>query len=449
MRGPIAVRHLLWTLLALLVAPLGLPAAAADLAPPGVITARPGPVIAGDDAPRGFRPLVQKGMARRGVLYVPTGYDPQRPAPLVVLLHGAGGDPRRAVDGIKRQAEARGTIVLAPASRGLTWDLIAERRFGEDARMLDALLRELFARYAVDPARVAIAGFSDGGSYALSLGLSNGDLFRRVVAFSPGFVLPFRQVGRPPLLISHGTSDTVLPIDATGRPVAATLQRAGYDVRFVEFDGGHLVPPGIAAEAFELAARPADPTAGAPRPIRLAEAASEEGPRLEDLLWPGERRQVARWLDPVCIRFVSTASTLADQLGAEFRGVAVEAGAPLAGRPCRANVTVQLVRQPTGPAITWDYSVRDAARGLPRALQSVVVRLDKDRAEAAAPDAVGALLALVALAEVELSAPPQRETLLALFDDPAAPQRLTTRDLDFLRRLYAVPKDGGRRAPAP
>ena len=73
----------------------------------------------------------------------------------------------------------------------------------------------------------------------------------------------------------------------------------------------------------------------------------------------------------------------------------------------------------------------------PRALRSVVVRLDKDRAEAASPDAVGALAALVVLAELQPGGTTPRETLLALFDDPAAPQRLTTRDLDFLRRLYA------------
>lgn len=435
MRRPIAGRLMLRILLAALLASLAMPAVAGS--PAGVLTARPGAVTQGADAPRGFRRLDQQGMARGGILYVPSGYDPQRPAPLVVLLHGAGGDPRRAVDGIKRHAEAQGVIVLAPASQRITWDLIAERRYGEDARMLDALLREVFARYAIDPLRTTIAGFSDGGTYALSLGLSNGDLFGRVIAFSPGFVLPLRQVGRPDIFISHGTSDPVLPIEATGRPVAATLRQAGYDVRFVEFDGGHVVPPPLAAEAFELAARPVAPAFGQPRAIRLADASAEEGPRLEDLLWPGQARPVARWLEPVCVRIVGAASTLADQLGAEFRGVAVAAGVPLAGRPCRANTTIQLVRQPNGPAVTWDYSVGSAGGGGPRELRSVVVRLDKDRAEAASPAAVGALAALVSLAEFRPDGTTPRETLLALFDDPAAPQRLTTRDLDFLRRLYA------------
>jgi phospholipase/carboxylesterase len=35
---------------------------------------------------------------------------------------------------------------------------------------------------------VALGGFSDGASYALSLDLTNGDLFASLIAFSPGFI---------------------------------------------------------------------------------------------------------------------------------------------------------------------------------------------------------------------------------------------------------------------
>jgi hypothetical protein len=56
----------------------------------------------------------------------------------------------------------------------------------------------------VDPTRLAVGGFSDGTSYALSLGLTNGDLFSHVLAFSPGFAVPARRRGRPRLFLSHG-----------------------------------------------------------------------------------------------------------------------------------------------------------------------------------------------------------------------------------------------------
>jgi predicted esterase len=86
--------------------------------------------------------------------------------------------------------------------------------------------------YAIDPARVAIGGFSDGASYALSLGLTNGDLFSHVLAFSPGFMAPAGQEGSPRIFVSHGTRDAVLPIDRCSRRIVPTLRRAGYDVAY-------------------------------------------------------------------------------------------------------------------------------------------------------------------------------------------------------------------------
>jgi phospholipase/carboxylesterase len=101
----------------------------------------------------------------------------------------------------------------------------------------------------VDAGRVAVAGFSDGASYALGLGLANGRLFRQVVAFSPGFVPPGPRTGRPPVYVSHGTDDDVLPVDRTSRDVVPALRDDGYDVTYREFAGGHWVPPEVAREA--------------------------------------------------------------------------------------------------------------------------------------------------------------------------------------------------------
>jgi predicted esterase len=107
----------------------------------------------------------------------------------------------------------------------------------------------VFARYAVDPARVAVGGFSDGASYALSLGLANGDLFAGVIAFSPGFMAPPQRRGTPRIFISHGVRDEVLPIDTTSRELVPRLRREDYAVDYREFADGHVVPPDIAREA--------------------------------------------------------------------------------------------------------------------------------------------------------------------------------------------------------
>ncbi|WP_207955710.1 alpha/beta hydrolase [Rubrobacter marinus] len=129
-------------------------------------------------------------------------------------------------------------------------------RYGPDAAALDVALEKVFSSHAVDPARVAVGGYSDGASYALSLGLSNGDLFTRVLAFSPGFVAPASRVGSPRFFVSHGTRDGWLPIDMCSRRIVPDLERAGYEVRYREFEGGHVVPPGIGREAVEWLCSP-------------------------------------------------------------------------------------------------------------------------------------------------------------------------------------------------
>lgn len=98
----------------------------------------------------------------------------------------------------------------------------------------------------IDPGRIGLAGFSDGASYALSLGLMNGELFRHILAFSPGFVVPGPRVGRPLIFVSHGRRDRILPIETCGRHIAAELKQEGYDVEYREFDGDHVVPAAIA-----------------------------------------------------------------------------------------------------------------------------------------------------------------------------------------------------------
>jgi phospholipase/carboxylesterase len=101
----------------------------------------------------------------------------------------------------------------------------------------------------VDPERVAVGGFSDGASYALSIGLNNGGLFRHVLAFSPGFAAPTRHEGRPRVFVSHGVDDRVLPIDPCSRRLVPMLRGGGLRRGLREFDGGHVVPPEMISAA--------------------------------------------------------------------------------------------------------------------------------------------------------------------------------------------------------
>jgi phospholipase/carboxylesterase len=186
---------------------------------------------------------------RDGVIYVPPGLT--GPAPLLVLLHGATG----TAAGITRRTDAFALadefkmVILAPDSRDRTWDAI-RGHFGPDVAFLEKALEKVFETVPIDRKRVAIGGFSDGASYAISLGLQNGDLFTHVAAFSPGFYVGNQRRGRPIFYISHGKRDEILSFDNTARRIVPELENATYSVRFKEFDGPHTLPAPIAREAF-------------------------------------------------------------------------------------------------------------------------------------------------------------------------------------------------------
>ena len=198
------------------------------------------------------------GLARTrdAVLFIPSGHREAHPAPLAVMLHGAGGNAQHGMSLVEALAEAAGMIVLAPPSRAETWDVI-RGGYGPDVSFIDEALEATFERCSVDPLRLSIGGFSDGASYSLSMGLTNGDLFTHVIAFSPGFMAPADQVGAPRIFVSHGTRDSVLPIDSCSRRLVPALESAGYDVQYREFDGPHTIPPSIAREAVDWMVAPA------------------------------------------------------------------------------------------------------------------------------------------------------------------------------------------------
>lgn len=211
----------------------------------GMLLARPDRVT--NAGPTGLQPL-EIGQGRDGFIYTPASYRPDKPAPLALMLHGAGGGGQGNLWPLLDLADEAGVIVVGPDSRQTTWDMLLAD-YGPDVEFIDRALAQTFRRYAVDPSRLAIAGFSDGASYGLSLGLINGELFSHVIAFSPGFIAPTLLAGKPRVFVSHGVHDDVLPIDMCSRHIIPQLKRARYDLRYEEFDGPHTVPPAIAREA--------------------------------------------------------------------------------------------------------------------------------------------------------------------------------------------------------
>lgn len=196
----------------------------------------PPPPPAGAVGPTGSVPLQGSASAAPASAYVPAPSGPMR---LVLFLHGAGGAAAESVKVLAPFADEQRLLLVAPQSVRSTWDVITGG-YGPDVHNIDRLLEAVTAAYPVDG--YTVAGFSDGASYALSLGIGNGDVFDSVLAFSPGFSAAEMRHGNPRFFVSHGTQDRVLPIDRCSRRIVPALERDGYEVTYEEFVGGHAVP---------------------------------------------------------------------------------------------------------------------------------------------------------------------------------------------------------------
>jgi phospholipase/carboxylesterase len=195
-----------------------------------------------------------RGELRDGMLFVPRQPASPRGAPLLILMHGGAGD----ADHFRLTfplADAVGVAVLALDARHNTWDAV-DTPFGPDVRFIDEALRYTFARVAIDPTRIALGGVSDGGMYALSLGMMNGDLFTHIVALAPGYIhMPGPAVGRPRIFLTHGSRDNVYSVTSSRDRLAPQLRNADYDVTYFEFDGPHFMTEVAARAALEWLVR--------------------------------------------------------------------------------------------------------------------------------------------------------------------------------------------------
>jgi len=186
----------------------------------------------------------------RAVLLTPTEIDPEKKYPLVTVLHGAGRQDEMLVRGLERfgEAEDRQALFLVPRSVAPTWDLIAGGP-RSDLDFLEYAYDLIYRRYPVDASRQALLGYSDGASYALSVGLSNPGLFESIMAWAAGFCVLDPEArpepaASPRLYLEYGTHDELFPFEQIALPMKQNLEKAGYDLTFSVDEGGRHWPSG-------------------------------------------------------------------------------------------------------------------------------------------------------------------------------------------------------------
>lgn len=213
-------------------------------------------------------PTVEAARPKPGITALGSGallYRPdnrvEAPRPLVVLLHGAGMSSRAFLDGLRDEADRCGCLLLSVQAGGKTWDTVGlvaragtgtvavDKLFGDDVGRVEQAVASALASPDADRQSVVLAGFSDGASYALSLGLANPGIFRGVVAIAPGFHLEPAAINPAQrLFVAHSPQDSILPFERTRVSTVASLERAGFDLRFHPFAGGHRIDAKVVAE---------------------------------------------------------------------------------------------------------------------------------------------------------------------------------------------------------
>ena len=179
-------------------------------------------------------------------LYVPENLpDAAAPLPLVVALHGGSGHGRTFLWSWLREARSRGAIVIAPTSRGETWDLMSPEA---DVANLRAMVEHVRSMWAVDADRVLLTGMSDGGTFSYLAGLAQDSPFTHLAPIAATFhpmlleLTGGQRLAGLPVYLVHGVLDWMFSVD-TARLARDALTAAGARVTYREIDDlSHTYP---------------------------------------------------------------------------------------------------------------------------------------------------------------------------------------------------------------
>ncbi len=170
-------------------------------------------------------------------VYVPTSYAPDRPAPLIVMLHGHPQSETEllAPPYIAQLAEQMGTIVVAPWGRGY-YDFR-----GSASDVYDALHAATHA-FTIDPRKRFLAGYSMGGFSVFEVAPIHADEWSAVMCIAGALLGSdsthvIALMTRTPFYVLTGSADQSIP---TQYPTATAvlLRAAGLDVSFYSEPGG-------------------------------------------------------------------------------------------------------------------------------------------------------------------------------------------------------------------
>jgi predicted esterase len=184
---------------------------------------------------------VRATAARTPILIVtPHGHDPDRPAPLIIALHGYGDRPENHPRVWGPAADDFGAILAVPqggrqVGGGFGWSGVEEAEV-----VLDRVLREVDERFVIDRSRIVLAGFSQGAFLAMALGIRHPEMVTGVIPMAGAYV---SEIDAPPPAEGHEPRYYFM---AGSRDRAVTdMRRAAKDFRAAGYTATLRILPGI------------------------------------------------------------------------------------------------------------------------------------------------------------------------------------------------------------
>lgn len=171
------------------------------------------------------RTLTVAGVERSYRLYRPIFLKPRRPAPLVVVLHGARGHSEQIERnfGFNAVADREDLVIAYPQGLGSVWNDGREPELrkanksasADDVGFLLALVDHLIATGVADRTRVHLAGVSNGGFMAARMACEASDTFAAFAVLIASVPSSYRGTCKPtrplPVLVLNGAQDRVMP----------------------------------------------------------------------------------------------------------------------------------------------------------------------------------------------------------------------------------------------
>ena len=194
-------------------------------------------------------------------LYVPSTYEEAKPAPLVVLLHGLGSNPKQVIGyrGIVDEAEDRGYVVVAPygfnergwygsRGKGKEGPFFGNAKDPENLGELSEkdvfhVLAIVEKELRIDERRRFLMGHSMGGAGTVHLGATRKGMWAGLAPLAPALGGPMdllEQLGATPVYVVMGAKDRMVPV-RTVRKWVEEMKRLEVPVTYEEIaDGDHV-----------------------------------------------------------------------------------------------------------------------------------------------------------------------------------------------------------------